>query len=323
MVLTFLLYLTSRFRSATANVGTAPSRGAVPHFPGCLAEAGPQIMLRVLSPFMFRRRGLSVLTAVVLSHTPLFAHDMWIEPATFFPESGEIVAVRLRVGQNLLGDPLPRDSRLVKQFIVEDTEGRKPVVGRDGADPAGFVRAVKPGLLVIGYQSNASAVELGAEKFNQYLIDEGLDAVAALRIRRHETGASAHELFSRCAKSLILAGSARAAQHDRPLGFTLELVVEHNPYAIRSGQDLPIRLTYENRALAGALVVAMNRQHPTERLAARTNNDGRVRFQLRSGGMWLVKAVHMIPAPGGTDGDWASFWASLTFEARAASGQRN
>lgn len=270
-----------------------------------------------------RRMGVVAVTVIALSHAPLFAHDMWMEPTTFGPEAGDIVGVRLRVGQDLLGDPLPRDPALVNQFIVEDTAGRKPVIGRDGADPAGLLRVATPGLLVIGYRSNPSAIELAADKFNQYLRDEGLDAVAALRSRRNETGAKAHELFSRCAKSLVLSGPASDAQHDRPLGFTLELVAERNPYAIRSGQDLPIRLTYENRPLPGALVVAMNRSNPAEKLTARTDSDGRVRFRLRPGGMWLVKAVHMVPAPAGANADWASFWASLTFEMRAANATGN
>ena len=85
---------------------------------------------------------------------------------------------------------------------------------------------------------------------------------------------------------------------------------------MRAGQDLPVRLTYENRPLAGALVVAMNRLNPAEKLTARTDADGRVRFRLRPGGMWLIKAVHMVPAPAGAHAEWASFWASLTFEMR-------
>jgi uncharacterized GH25 family protein len=268
---------------------------------------------QLLSPSMLCRLGCLVV-AVVLSRASLTAHDMWIDPTTFAPESGQIVGVRLRVGQDLLGDPLPRDPALINQFVFEDATGRKPLVGRDGADPAGFLRVAAPGLLVIGYHSNPSAVELTAEKFHQYLKEEGLDAVAALRARRNETGAKAHEIFSRCAKSLLLSGSAKEEQGDRPLGFTLELVAERNPYAIRAGQELPVRLTYENRPLAGALVVAMNRQNPSEKLTARTDKDGRVRFRLRPGGMWLIKAVHMVPAPAGTKADWASFWASLTFE---------
>lgn len=278
-------------------------------------------MLTVLFP-IFRRTTMRV-AAAVLSLAPLPAHDMWIEPTTFLPQPGQIVGVRLRVGQDLLGDPLPRNPELVNQFIVQDAEGRKPVVGRDGSDPAGFLRVALPGLLVVGYRSNPSSVELPAEKFNQYLKDEGLDAALALRVRRNQTGAPAHELFSRCAKSLVLSGPPSEALADRRLGFALELVAERNPYLIRAGEDFPVRLTYENRPLAKALVVAMNRLNPAEKLTARTDRDGRVRFQLRSGGMWMVKAVHMLPAPAGSNADWTSYWASLTFETRTMKDTRN
>jgi len=265
---------------------------------------------------MLRRLGLLVVTAIVVWRVPLVAHDMWIEPTTFSPEVGQIVSVRLRVGQDLLGDPLPLDPSLVNQFVVKDVAGLRPVVRRDGRDPAGLVRVANPGVLVIGYRSNPSAIEMAADKFNQYVKEEGLDAILAMRASRHETGAAAHELFSRCAKSLLFSGSPTEAQGDRPLGFTLELVAERNPYALRPDQDLPVRLTYEDRPLAGALVLAMNRLNPAEKLSARSDKDGRVRFKLRPGGMWLIKAVHMVPAPAGTQAEWASFWASLTFELR-------
>jgi uncharacterized GH25 family protein len=273
---------------------------------------------------MLRRVVLIVAVAITLSGAPLLAHDMWIEPMTFSPDAGEIVGVKLRVGQDFLGDPLPRDPALINQFVVEDPEGRKPVVGRTGSDPAGFVRAATPGLLVIGYRSNPSTVEETAEKFNQYLKEEGLDAVAALRASRGQTG-GAREIFSRCAKSLLLSGPTDKAQHDRALGFTLELVAERNPYTISVGQDLPIRLTYQNQPLAGALVVAMNRANPSQKLTARSGKDGRVRFRLPRGGTWMIKAVHMIEAPAGANADWASYWASLTFELKGSvvSGSRS
>jgi uncharacterized GH25 family protein len=266
------------------------------------------------SSTVFLRLWTLLLAVIALSRAPLFAHDLWIEPTTFFPEPGHMVGVRLRVGENLVGDPVPRNPALIDQFVVDEAGGRRPVAGRDGADPAGLLRVVMPGLLVIGYRSNPSAVELPADKFNQYLKEEGLDAIAALRARRNESGATAHELFLRCAKSLVLSGSPSEAQGDRQLGFTLELVAERNPYGLRAGEVLPVRLTYEDRPLAGALVVAMNRLNPSSKLAARTDNDGRVQFRLPPGGMWLVKAVHMVPAPAGTTAKWMSFWASLTFQ---------
>jgi uncharacterized GH25 family protein len=55
----------------------------------------------------------------------------------------------------------------------------------------------------------------------------------------------------------------------------------------------------------------MNKMDPGQKLSARTDAEGRVRFRLPQGGMWLVKSVHMIP---GAKADWESYWASLTFE---------
>jgi uncharacterized GH25 family protein len=130
-------------------------------------------------------------------------------------------------------------------------------------------------------------------------------------------------MFTRCAKSLVLAGEASDKHGDRQLGFTLELVAERNPYTLRPGEDLPIRLTYQKRALQGALVVAMNRLNPSEKLSARTDADGRVHFRLKPEGMWMIKAVHMIRAPEGANADWASYWASLTFELRSTTVARN
>jgi uncharacterized GH25 family protein len=264
-----------------------------------------------------RLAGMKISTlALLVTGARALAHDMWIEPTAFSPDPGEIVGVRLRVGQDLLGDPLPRDPALIQQFVVEDSTGRKPVIGRDGANPAGMLRVSSPGMLVIGYRSNPSTVEETADKFNRYLKEEGLEAIAAVRAKRNESGAPVRELFVRCAKSLVLSGSPRASEGDRPLGFTLELVAERNPYLLGAGEDLPVRLTYENQPLAGALVVALNRRNPAEKIALRTGADGRVRFRLPAAGMWMIKAVHMVPAPSGGNAQWMSYWASLTFEPR-------
>ncbi len=250
---------------------------------------------------------------VSLAGMSLSAHDMWIEPARFTPNVGDVVALRLRVGEALLGDPIARDARLVREFVVEDTDGRRPVVGRDGSDPAGLVRAASPGLLVVGYHSTPSVVDLTADKFNQYLREEGLDAIAADRATRRTTDRGARDTFIRCAKALVLAGAPTTAQADRVLGLPLELVAERNPYALGASSDLPVRLTYEGRPMAGVLVVALNKLNPAERQSARTDREGRVRFRIVAGGTWLIKAVHLMPDAAGSDTAFTSYWASLTF----------
>jgi uncharacterized GH25 family protein len=266
-----------------------------------------------ISP-LARRLAIAVVAVVTFHGAAVAAHDLWIEPTHFVPEVGKLIGLRLLVGVDMQGDPLPRDPALIDQFVVVDGSGRKPIVGRDGSDPAGLLRATTSGLLVVGYFSRPTPIVLPAEKFNQYVKEEGLDAIAALRASRHQTAAEAHEVFVRCAKSLLVSGALAPGQADRTLGFTLELVAERNPYKLGPGQELPVRLTYEGRPLAGALVMAVNRANPAVKLSMRSDKDGRVAFALPQDGMWLIKAVHMIEAPAGSGAEWASFWASLTFE---------
>src|SRR5262245_41288203 len=257
------------------------------------------------------------LASLVLSSSSLLFRSMWIEPTAFLPDPGKIVGLRLRVGQDFLGDPLAYNAQLIDQFISVDATGRKPVVGRAGADPAGLMRVAAPGLVIVGYKSNPVPVVLPAAKFSDYLKEEGLETIAELRRRNSQTDADAREVFSRCAKSLVFSGTPMDSENDRALGLTLELVALANPYTLHAGQDLPVSLTYEGRPLPGALVVAINRQNPSAKLMVRSDKSGRVTFKLPTTGPWLIKAVHMVPATAGSNADWASFWASLTFELKS------
>jgi len=269
--------------------------------------------------FSFKRSRVAVMVGAALavaSVAELGAHDFWIEPSVFRPKVGALVGLRLLVGQNMLGDPVAREPEAIKEFVSQLGTGRKPVPGRDGGDPAGILRVDAAGLLVVGYQSVPRPVELTPEKFDQYLGEEGLDEIRGLGDRAMKRGRATLELFARCAKTLLLGGGAplNAADGDHALGLTFEIVAERNPYTTAPGQDLPFVLTYQGRPRANALVVAISQKDPTKKLSARTDRQGRVAFKLPIGGAWLVKAVHMIPAPPDAHADWQSFWASSTFE---------
>jgi len=272
---------------------------------------------------MIRRAVLCCCALALLVASGVQAHDFWIDPSSFRPAPGQRVLVRLRVGQKFKGDPVPRDPSLLRRFSVFSgmkggaAGGETPVPGVAGAEPAGFATVSAPGLNMITYASGRSAVELDAAKFNTYLADEGLESIAALRAKKGQSAAPAKEVFSRYAKSFLAVGGAGGPGYDRVLGLTLELVPEKDPTALAplpQGIELPVRLLYLGKPLAGALVAAFTRDQPDARVTARTDAAGRVRLRLDHPGVWLVKAVHMIPAPAESGADWESFWASLTFE---------
>lgn len=242
-----------------------------------------------------------------------FGHDFWIDPSTFRPAPGSIVHLRLRVGQNHSGDPVPRDNALIERFVASGSAGSADVLGRDGGDPAGLVRIDQPGITIVAYRSRPSYVELSPEKLEQYFTDEGLESIRELRQKRGEAAQPWREIFSRCAKTLLLSGELPAPGFDRVTGLRLELIPEKNPYALSPGGTLPVRLVYESLPVKGALVIAINEANPGQGVTVRSDRNGRVLLPLATGGNWLVEAVHVVPAPSGEKAEWESLWASLTF----------
>ena len=207
------------------------------------------------------------------------------------------------------------DPERVERFEAVGGSGRTAVAGAPGDEPAGRFLPAAAGAYWIVYDNLPRPIELAAEPFEAYLAEEGLEAVSAARREHGESERAGRELYSRCAKALVVAGDGPAPP--RELGLELELVLDAEPAGLASGR-LPLRLLFRGAPLAGALVVARPRAAPTAELAARTDAAGAVRFELPVGGVWLVKAVHMVAAPAApadhADADWESFWASLTLE---------
>jgi uncharacterized GH25 family protein len=270
---------------------------------------------------MTKRRVAVLATILIGLSAGLSAHDFWIEPSTFSPRPDEAVRIQLRVGERFAGEPVARNGAAIERFVAVGPSGEKPVFGRDGLDPAGLLRLETPGLWQIGYRSKPSPVVLPAEKFEQYLRDEGLEYIIDARAARGQSQAAGREIFSRSVKSLLRAGDdAGATGFDRALGLTLEFVPEVDP-TTASGKRVPMRLLLEGKPLARAQVVAYRKDAgaagaATEALRARTDAEGRVAVAVEPG-QWLVKAVYMKGADASSSADWESVWAALTFEVRA------
>lgn len=255
-------------------------------------------------------RRIQILLTLALVATPLRAHDFWIEPSTFRPEVGSLITARVFVGQDFSGDPFPRNDAHIVRFNLTGPGGESRMIGQAGRDPAGIARVESPGLLMIGYESQPTDLELSADKLRTYISDEGLEPFF-----RGDPSQPIQDHFTRCAKSLLLAGDS-GPRHDgyaRRLGCELELVSEADPYATGKDTRFPVRLLQGGKPLKGALVIAMRRDQPENKIRARTDAQGRVRLPLSGSGIWLVKSVWVRPVPG-KDREWESYWASLTFE---------
>jgi uncharacterized GH25 family protein len=266
----------------------------------------------------FRKIFISGLTVCFWCAAPagnLAAHDFWIEPSPFRAALGEPVQLTLRVGQDFSGDSLPYITDWFSDYRVKGPQEEYPIEAIIGDDPAGKFTTNTPGYYAVGYRSTQNFVELEPVKFKEYLAAEGLMAIIESREENDAAETNGREVYSRCAKSLIKIGDpASASGLDTVFGYTLELVAGANPYSLAPGDALTVQLLYESEPLEGALVIAFTNDRPEDKQQLRTDKGGRVKLEMRHPGIWLVKAVHMIPTPlSNRQADWESFWASLTF----------
>ena len=244
------------------------------------------------------------------------AHDYWIEASNFWLQPGDRVLFYLRVGEYLFGQPAAFSLGRVIRFHIDSASRRFEVLPLQ-RDPAGMARLQDSGLQVVSFENTPTYLELPAEKFNSYLQAEGLEGILEARRQTGASGQPGKESYSRCAKSLLWVdgdNTAEDSHHNKPVGLTLELMPETNPYRMTAPAPLTVQLLHEGRPVTGALVMALNKSAPNEVQRVQSGADGRAEFHLRRSGLWLVKAVHMVPASEAAPEDWRSYWASLTFE---------
>jgi uncharacterized GH25 family protein len=252
--------------------------------------------------------GLLLLLAASL---PARAHEFWIEPSRYEPSPGELVKLRLLVGQDLEGEGVPRNDVWIERFDAVWGGNTSHVVGLDGSDPAGLLRPEHDGPLVVAYASLPSYIEIDPDKFEAYLASEGLDAPRRARAKAGAQGTRGRERFSRCAKTLIWVGGRTGPAATAPVGLSLEIIPES-----ASGSTMTFRLLDHGKPLSGVLVKARDRGSAREPLQGRTDAHGRIAFTLPRSGSWMINAVHMVPVRDDPRADWESTWASLTFELR-------
>ena len=246
------------------------------------------------------------------------AHEFWLWPNAFAPRAGQPVTLSLQVGERFIGDvvgfgrPLVRDLRVRSRSGDQDLTPAVPPGAHAASPPLSFAQS---GAQRISIDTEPFTITLPADQFEAYLREEGLEQVVARRGAEGSTGRPGRERYRRHAKTLLRVGGQTDASARAPTGQVLEIVPLGDPHARSSPDGLPLQVRYRGTALQGALVKAwhQNGQQLTV-LRARSDAQGRVRFDLPHDGTWMVSVVHMVRTADEPGIDWDSHWANLTFE---------
>jgi hypothetical protein len=250
----------------------------------------------------------------VFRASPAAAHDLWLIPDEN-AAPGKAVTVRANVGTEFpKSEHAPEPSAFMRRLLVrpDGSAGDLRGAGKDGS--SGLLRfdAAAPGVYAVGVQTRPRLLTLPADRFNAYLVADGLPHIYGLRAREGTLDKPGRERYSKSPKALVRLGRG-GGDPCKPLGLTLEVVPLRDPFTLKPGDTLPVRVLFHGKPLAEA---NLGWQHPGDGAAprgtVRTDGRGEALVPIARTGLMAIRLTHMT-RPRAAEYEWESFWTSLTF----------
>ncbi|MES2055204.1 MAG: DUF4198 domain-containing protein [Pseudomonadota bacterium] len=268
-------------------------------------------------------KSFSALPLAVLAGTAssVAAHDFWVQPNDYWLRSQVAASMTLQVGHGLYRQRTPIALRRITRFQAVAPDGARIDLraGLHLGDAASDGEFRLPGsgtyMLVLETDDQAQS-HLPAIRFNDYLNVEGLTPALRQRQANGRMAADGSENYGRRAKALVQVGpvGTEPATIVKPVGLTLEIVPERSPYAMPRATTLPVRVFYQGRPLAGALVKLTDLARDAEPVEThRTDVTGRARFALPRHGNWLLNTIWTRSLPPSRETDFETVFSSLSF----------
>jgi len=252
--------------------------------------------------------------AIALLSSTAAAHDHWLVPSVAAPDAPMQIDLRMEVGERLVPEEeKPFERRRIGQAMVLHGSEVRDVESADGAKP--FLRVnVERGENLVAVERLPATIELPAREFEDYLREEGLDAIIAERARRGESDRVGREKYGRSIKLLVRVGAVADGTYARELGEPIEILPREDPSLLAPGATLHVVVKFRGAPLAGVRVDALRAADgKTHAVSARTNASGVAALPIDADASWLVRLVHMERCTTCESSDWQSYWASYAF----------
>jgi len=256
--------------------------------------------------------------AAWLFASPALGHDFWLQPQHFNLPPKSSTPFTILVGH---GPFRSRWSGAIDRVVLFRSYGPDGVADQKNSlrptpEKDGDIPFRTPGTYELAFQSTFAASELPFIRFNDYIKVEGLTPAVAYRERTKTSGQPGREIYSRRAKTLIRVGTPTGAEPwvTRPVGLSLEIVPDKNPYLLAANEALPVHVYYEGKPLQGALVKLTNLEFDARPVEMRLSDAaGRAAFTVPHTGTWLINVIWTKPIAGNPNADFETTFSSLTF----------
>lgn len=273
------------------------------------------------------------ITLIVLS-----GHDMFLKMGTYFLEPNTNATIELFNGTFELSENTIDRNRMIDVSLVGN--GERTVVDTSQWIEKGNTTILnfktgEPGTWVAGLSTKARNIELNAEDFNEYLEHDGVLDMIEYRKQNNTVEDDAIEKYSKHVKAIFQVGDQKTDDWKAILGYPIEFVPLQNPYGLKPGGKLDVKLLSKGQALSNQLVYVgstigehsheyskdddhshddeTGEGHHHDATQLRTDKNGNVSMDIENEGQWFLRTIHMVLSE--EEGlTHESNWATLTFE---------
>lgn len=269
---------------------------------------------------VFRSRVMAAVLVAVLLPVSGFPHEYFFEPESFFVQVNQKIDLRLFVGEGLKKEeerPFQADKvRSFRQYFGEIGVAVKN--NTDNSMPFYSYTSGSEGNHMFALERDWSYIKLEADKFEDYLREDGMEYIIAERARLGESHKEGRERYSRFIKTLLQIGEKRDKTYKEKTWLKLDIMPMENPYSKKPGDTLMFQVRFDGKPLANRTVFADNRDGETfSKQRFVTTSDGKIAVKLDRKGTWLVRMVVMQRCKADCgEADWESFWGAFSFGVR-------
>ncbi len=227
------------------------------------------------------------------------AHDLWLMADQ--PAAGQPARLTVAFGHSFPSDQGVEQAKLLAPTL----RGPQGVVALKAGDKQDWLGAapLAPGSYVATAGLKPTWFSKTPEGYQDLPKDQTPGAISCVRSVKY-------------AKALINLGG-KPGEIPQPLGQTLEIVPLADPAGLKAGGELPVRVLFEGKPLAGAQVLAtfasFSQASDTYAFAARAGKDGKALVKLWHPGHWLILVKHEYPYANPAECDKFMHSATLTF----------
>lgn len=251
---------------------------------------------------------------------PAAAHDFWLAPQSYQMEVARPIPLAIMIGHPKDKSRWALDPHRVITLSsmgpggVTDQQSRMSTLTPSGD----MILSLKgAGTHLVMIETTSAVSILPPEKFTDYVTEEGLTPIITHRNDNELEDEDGREIYSRRGKALVQIGDLDeqdAPYVTRPVGMTLEIVPQDNPYALQAGAPLTSTVYYRGEPIEGVTIGLISLDTKDGLIGTqKTNTQGEVTFKRPKAGQWMLHAVWSDPMENTLTADYDTIFSSLSF----------